>query len=95
MSTVRLEEAGKRQLQEIVEKLPREKEIVITSGGRPVATLRAAPESSMAAGQHSIFDIKPHSVGGILRPYPHPDDDILGEMLEEKLDEVFPRLDQK
>ena len=33
--------------------------------------------------RHSIFDIQPVSVGGILRPF-SPDDDILGEMLEDR-----------
>lgn len=94
MSTVTLEEAGQR-LKELVETLPREREIVITHAGKPVATLQAAPTAPPKKGGHSIFDIQPHSVCKILRPYPHPDDDILGEMLEGKLDKIFPPLDQK
>lgn len=86
MSTVTLEEAGKRLLREIVETLPREREIVITSGGKPVATLKAAPEAAEEKRGQSLADIKPVSLGGWLRPYPHPDDDILGEMLEGKLE---------
>jgi prevent-host-death family protein len=85
MSTVTLEQA-KRQLDELVQKLPTEGEIVITSGGRPVATLRCASELSRGEGPHSVLDIKPVSVGGFLKPFPHPDDDILGEMLDNKFD---------
>ena len=87
MSTVTLEEA-KQRLGELVQSLPTEGEIVITDGQKPVAKLASVPSG------HSVFDIKPRSVGGILRPYPHPDDDILGEMLEGKLDKVFPRRDE-
>ena len=81
MSTVTLEEA-KSKLDELVGRLPQEGEIVITDGTRPVARLSTP---SRGAG-HSVFDIKPLSVGALLRPYPHPDDDILGEMLDNKLD---------
>ena len=85
MSTVTLEEA-KKQLDELVRRLPMEGAIVITSAGKPVATLRATPELSQGQGPHSALDIKPSSVGGFLRPFPHPDDDILGEMLDNKFD---------
>ncbi len=34
-----------------------------------------------AAARHSILDIRPVSLGQVLRP-PLPDDDLLGEMLE-------------
>lgn len=81
MSTVTLEEA-KSKLAELVERLPQEGEIVITDGAKPVARLSAPGRW----GGQSVFDIKPLSVGGLLRPYPHPDDDILGEMLENKFD---------
>jgi antitoxin (DNA-binding transcriptional repressor) of toxin-antitoxin stability system len=87
MSTVSLEEA-KRRLGELVQSLPTEGEIVITDGQRPVAKLALVPPG------HSAFDIKPRSAGGILRPYPNPDDDTLGEMLESKLDQAFPRRDE-
>ena len=87
MSTVTLEDA-KLRLDELVRSLITEGEIVITDGQKPVAKLAPVPSG------HSAFDIKPRSVGGILRPYPHPDDDILGEMLEGKLDKVFPRRDE-
>lgn len=87
MSTVTLEDA-KRRLGELVRSLPTEGEIVITDGAKPIAKLTRAERPS-------ILDFKPHSVGEILRPFPHPDDDILGEMLEGKLDKVFPRLEQK
>lgn len=88
MSTVTLEEA-KQRLGELVKSLPVEGEILITDGEKTVAKL--AP----VKGTHSILDIKPVSVGGLLRPFPDPDDDILGEMLEDKLDKLFPRRDQQ
>ncbi|MCI0534599.1 MAG: hypothetical protein L0Z50_05170 [Verrucomicrobiales bacterium] len=86
MSTVTLEEAGKRLLREIVEALPREREILIRSGGKPVTTLKAVPEAAEEKPGHSLADIKPVSLGDRRRPDPHPDDDILGEMLEGKLE---------
>ena len=85
MSTVTLEEA-KKQLDVLVQKLPSEGEIVITSGGKPIATLRPTSSSSTGGAPHSALDIKPSSVGGFLKPFPHPDDDILGEMLDNKFD---------
>jgi antitoxin (DNA-binding transcriptional repressor) of toxin-antitoxin stability system len=85
MSTVTLEQA-KKQLDELVQKLPAEGEIVITSAGKPVATLRPTSPLSRGEGRHSALDIKPSSVGGFLKPIPHPDDDILGEMLDNKFD---------
>jgi antitoxin (DNA-binding transcriptional repressor) of toxin-antitoxin stability system len=85
MSTVTLEDA-KLRLGELVKSLPVEGEVVITQGNKPVAKL------TMAAPAYSVVDIQPLRLGGMLRPYPHPDDDILGEMIEEKMDKVFPRL---
>ena len=86
MSTVTLEEVGKRRLEEVLESLPKEREIIITSGGKPVATLKATALPTDVQGGHSLADIKPVSLGGWLRPYPHPDDDILGEMLDNKFE---------
>ena len=36
---------------------------------------------SLTTGRHSILDIRPISLGQVLRPLA-PDDDLLGEMLE-------------
>lgn len=80
MSTVTLEEA-KSKLDELVGRLPQEGEIVITDGTKPVARL-----SPVRQGTHSLLDFTPRSMGKMLRPYPHPDDDILGEMLDNKFD---------
>jgi antitoxin (DNA-binding transcriptional repressor) of toxin-antitoxin stability system len=88
MSTVTLEEAQKR-LDELVRSLPVEGEIFITDGTKPVAKLAAIERT------HSVLEIDPVSVGGVLRPFPGPEEDILGEMLEEKLDKVFPKRDAK
>jgi hypothetical protein len=42
------------------------------------------PTSSTApSSRHSLLDIPPISLGGIIRP-PDADDDILGEMLEDR-----------
>jgi hypothetical protein len=90
VSTVTLQEARKR-LEELVKNLPTEGEIIITDGREPVALLRASPVFSTGTGSHSVLDIKPVSVGGLLKPYPHPDDDSLGEMLEGKLENRHPK----
>ena len=79
MSTITLSEA-QVSLGELVKRLSTEGEIVITDGTRPVARL------SPAQAGRSLLDFKPRSVGKILRPIPHPDDDILGEMLDNKFD---------
>jgi len=79
MSTVTLAEA-ETSLAQLVKRLATEREIVITDGQKPVAHLSAAPE------RPSLLDFKPRSVGKILRPFPHPEDDLLGEMLDNKFD---------
>ncbi|NJM55548.1 MAG: hypothetical protein HC841_06205 [Verrucomicrobiae bacterium] len=79
MSTVTLAEA-ESSLGELVRRLATEGEILITDGQKPVATL-TAPQT----GGHSLLEFKPRSVGEVLRPVPHPDDDLLGEMLAGKL----------
>ena len=76
MSTVTIVEAQQR-LGELVKRLPTEGEIVLTDGEKAVAKLTLAERPS-------IWAIKPHAVGRLLRPYPDPDNDILGEMLEGK-----------
>lgn len=75
MQTVTLSEAQKR-LAELVRDLPREGALIVTEDDKPVAKI--SPLSS----QPSLRDLKPHSVGAILRPYPSPEDDLLGEMLD-------------
>lgn len=87
MSTVTLAEA-QVSLGELVKRLATEHEIIITDGQKPVAKL--AP----ASAGHSVFDIQPRSVGAMLRPFPHPDDDLLGEMLEGKFDKAPPRREE-
>ena len=77
MSTVTLDDAQKR-LGELVQRLASEKEMVLTDAGKPVA--RLVPVTA----RHSVRDHKAASVGGLLKPFPDPDDDILGEMLEGK-----------
>ena len=72
MQTVTLEEAQKN-LAELVRQLGREGEVTITDANQPVARLSPARES--------LRDIKPKSVGAVLREFPSPGDDILGEML--------------
>lgn len=78
VSTVTLEDA-KLRLGELVRSLPTEREIVITDGQKPIARITLVERPS-------LLDFKPRSVGKILRPLPHPDDDILGEMLDNKFD---------
>ena len=90
MSIVTREEA-KRRFDELLNELPSEGEILITDGDKAVARLTAARREPVGKSGLSIFDIKPVSLGGLLKPYPHPDDDILGEMLEGKLEHWRPK----
>jgi antitoxin (DNA-binding transcriptional repressor) of toxin-antitoxin stability system len=83
MQTVTIEEAQAR-LPELIAALPSEGSIVITRGAQTVAKM-TAPETEKPARQRSMLDVPPVSLGEPLRPYPDPADDILGEMLEEKL----------
>ena len=75
METVTLSEAQKR-LAELVHNLPRGGELVITDDDKPVAKL------SPVATPTTLRNLKPKSIGAVLRPFPSPDDDTLGEMLE-------------
>ena len=75
MQTVTLDEAQKH-LVELVRDLGRQGELLITDAERPVAKLLPATE------QTTLRDLKPQSVGAILRPFPCPADDLLGEMLD-------------
>lgn len=75
MHTVTLPEAQKH-LAELVRDLARKGEFVITDADQPVAKL------SSLSPRPSLRDLKPRSVGAILRPFPSPEDDLLSEMLE-------------
>jgi antitoxin (DNA-binding transcriptional repressor) of toxin-antitoxin stability system len=75
MQTVTLDEAQKH-LAKLVHELPHEGELIITEADKPVAKL-----SFVTAGT-SLRDLEPVSVSGVLRPFPAPEDDILGEMLD-------------
>ena len=75
MQTVTLSDAQKHLL-ELVRELPRQGELLITDADKPVARL------SSVAAQTSLRQLQPKSVGTLLRPFPAPDDDMLGEMLD-------------
>jgi antitoxin (DNA-binding transcriptional repressor) of toxin-antitoxin stability system len=77
MNAVRLSEA-QQHLVELVHDLARQGEVLITHDNRPVA--RLSPVT--AVGHTSLRDLKPASVGAVLRPFPVPDDDVLDEMLD-------------
>jgi prevent-host-death family protein len=70
-----LDEAQKR-LSELVHELVPGGEIVITEAARPVARLASITDRT------SLRDLRPTSIGRVLRPYPSSDDDTLAEMLE-------------
>ena len=74
MQTVTLADA-RQHLAELVRDLDRKGEWVITDADKPVA--RPAPVSAPP----SLRDLKPVSIGAVLRPFPSPEDDFLGEML--------------
>jgi antitoxin (DNA-binding transcriptional repressor) of toxin-antitoxin stability system len=75
MQTLSLSEA-QQHLTELVRGLTRDSELVITDADKPVAKL-----SPMTA-RTSLRDLSPKSVGAVLRPFPSPEDDTLGEMLD-------------
>jgi antitoxin (DNA-binding transcriptional repressor) of toxin-antitoxin stability system len=77
MNAVSLSEA-QENLVKIVHDLARQGELLITDNNRPIA--RLSPIS--ADVQTSLRDLKPASVGKLLRPFPSPEDDTFGEMLE-------------
>ena len=74
MQTVTLAEA-QQKLVELVRGLPREGELLITDADKPVARLAAV------SAQTSLREIKPQSIGSVLRPFPSLEDDTFGEML--------------
>lgn len=73
MQTVTLLEA-QRRLTELVRDRAIQGDLVITDADKPIARLSLIPS------RPSLKDPQPKSVGDILRPYPSPDDDLLGEM---------------
>jgi len=75
--TVTLAEA-KDHLVELVHDLAREGELLITDNDKPVA--RLTPGSK----PNSLRDLQPTSAGALLRPFPSPEDDALGEMLDSR-----------
>jgi antitoxin (DNA-binding transcriptional repressor) of toxin-antitoxin stability system len=75
MQTVTLTEAQKHLL-ELVRGLAREGELLITDADKPVAKL------SSVTTRTSLRQLEPKSVGAVLRPFPSPEDDTLGEMLD-------------
>ena len=77
MHTVTLAEA-QQHLAELVRDLAREGELVITEADKPVA--RLTPPHA----QTSLRNLSPKSVGAVLRPFPSPEDDTLGEMLDSR-----------
>lgn len=78
MHTVTLIEA-QQHLSKLVRNLAREGELLITDADKPVAKL--SPVTS-EMGRCSLRDLKPSSVGGVLRPFPSSDDGALAEMLD-------------
>ena len=50
--------------------------MLITDANKPVAKLSTVTERT------TLRDLKPQSVGAVLRPFPSPEDDILREMLD-------------
>jgi len=78
MNAVTLSEA-QRHLVELVRDLAREGELLITDDNRPIAKL--SPVTSETS-RTSLRDLQPASVGAVLRPFPSPEDDTLGEMLD-------------
>ena len=75
MQTLTVSEA-QQHLAELVRSFGSEGEWIITDASGPVA--RLSPVTASA----SLRDLRPKSVGAVLRPFPAPEDDTLGEMLE-------------
>ena len=86
MKTLALDDA-QRDLRALVRDLAASGPIILTDGGLPIAQIDAVLPlnlNSSTVKERSLLDLIPWESGGSLRPYPHPDDDILGEMLEGK-----------
>ncbi|MCX6904892.1 MAG: hypothetical protein NTW03_15710 [Verrucomicrobia bacterium] len=75
MQTLTLSEA-QQHLTELVQGLTREGELILTDADKPVAKL------SPVTARTSLRDLRPKSVGVVLRPFPSPADDTLDEMLD-------------
>lgn len=75
MQTVTLDEA-QRHLSELVRDLARKGDLIITDAHKPVAKL------SHVIAPFSLRNLKPKSVGTVLRSFPSPEDDTLVEMLD-------------
>lgn len=76
MSTITVNEAQER-LPELLARLSTEGEWIITGTQGPLARLSPMPPG----GPHtSLRQLRPVSVGALLRPYPDAADDLLGEM---------------
>jgi hypothetical protein len=52
--------------------------------GRALLTLLPGEASAEPAARHSLAEARPSSVGKLLREYPGPEDDTLGEMTSER-----------
>ena len=74
MQTLTLSEA-QQHLTELVRDLAQEGELLITDANKPVAKL------SSVTPRASLRNLTPTSVGAVLLPFPSPEDDTLGEML--------------
>lgn len=77
MQTLTLSEA-QRHLTELVRGLAHGSELLITDADAPVAKL------SPVTPRPSLRHLSPQSVGAFLRPFPSPEDDNLGEMIESR-----------
>jgi antitoxin (DNA-binding transcriptional repressor) of toxin-antitoxin stability system len=76
VSTITVTEAQER-LPELLARLSTEGEWIITGAHGPMARLSAVGPRESAA---SLRQLRPESVGSLLRPYPDVSDDLLGEM---------------
>jgi len=74
MQTVTLDDEQKK-LPEIIHQLKTIGEVVIVESDCPVARLSPFSE------QPSLRNLRPTSVGAVLRPFPSPGDDLLDEMV--------------
>ena len=71
-------EDAQKHLAEIVRSLSSAGEVMILESDQPVA--RLSPVGQIT----SLRDLRPRSVGAILRPYPSAGDDLLDEMLDSR-----------
>jgi len=82
MKTIQLDEAQSR-LAELVDSVVSGEDVLITRDDKPVARLTApAPLPDARTCSPSLRDLRPASVGAVLRPL-SPSDDLLDEMLGE------------